>query len=84
MANGELGGFFKTMHSPKCPYNRQHFDNCNKVDQVSQLFFSRIVAAPQCRYTPLLKDLAFTGNTQTTIGPPAEPTALCMLTRLLS
>ena len=43
MTNGELGGFFKTMHCPKCPYNREHWDNCNKVDQVSQLFFSRIV-----------------------------------------
>ena len=39
MTNGELGGFFKTMHCPKCPYNREHWDNCNKVDQVSQLFF---------------------------------------------
>ena len=43
MTNGEIGGFFKTMHCPKCPYNREHWDNCNKVDQVSQLFFSRIV-----------------------------------------
>ena len=42
------------------------------------------LVVPQCRQTPLLEDLAFTGNTQTTIGPPAEPTALCMLTRLLS
>ena len=48
MTNGELGGFFKTMHCPKCPYNREHWDNCNKVDQVSQLFFSRIVAVT-CR-----------------------------------
>ena len=45
MTNGELGGFFKTMHCPTCPYNREHWDNCNKVDQVSQLFFSRIVWA---------------------------------------
>ena len=44
MTNGELGGFFKTIHCPKCPYNREHWDNCNKVGQVSQLFFSRIVA----------------------------------------
>ena len=43
MTNGDLGGFFKTMHCPKCPYNREHWDNCNKVGQVSQLFFSRIV-----------------------------------------
>ena len=43
MTNGELGGFFKTIHCPKCPYNRKHLDNCNKVGQVSQLFFSRIV-----------------------------------------
>ena len=43
MTNGELGGFFKTMHCPKCPYNREHWDDCNKVDQVSQLFLSRIV-----------------------------------------
>ena len=45
VTNGELGCFFKTMHCPKCPYNREHRDNCNKVDQVSQLFFSRIVWA---------------------------------------
>ena len=38
VTNGELGGFFKTMHCPKCPYNREHWDNCNGVDQVSQLF----------------------------------------------
>ena len=44
MTNGELGGFFKTMHCPKCPSYREHWDNCNKVYQVSQLFFSRIVA----------------------------------------
>ena len=31
MTDGELGGFFKTMHCPKCPYNREHWDNCNKV-----------------------------------------------------
>ena len=43
MTNGELGGIFKTMHCPKCPYNREHWDNCSKVGQVSQLFFSRIV-----------------------------------------
>ena len=43
MTNGKLGGFFKTIHCPKCPYNREHWDNCNKVGQVSQLFFSRIV-----------------------------------------
>ena len=43
MTNGELDGFFKTMHCPKCPNNRKHWDNCNKVGQVSQLFFSRIV-----------------------------------------
>ena len=35
----ELGGIFKTMHCPKCPYNREHWDNCSKVGQVSQLFF---------------------------------------------
>ena len=43
MTNGELGGFFKTIHCPKFPYNREHWDNCNKVGLVSQLFFSRIV-----------------------------------------
>ena len=32
MTNGKLGGFLKTMHCPKCPYNREHCDNCNKVD----------------------------------------------------
>ena len=31
--------FFKTIHYLKCPYNREHWDNCNKVGQVSQLFF---------------------------------------------
>ena len=39
MTNGELGGFFKTMHCPKCPYNRKHWNNRNKVGPVSQLFF---------------------------------------------
>ena len=48
--NGELGGFFKTMHCPKCPYNREHWDTCNKVGQVSQLFFSRIVGSQLSRY----------------------------------
>ena len=49
MTNGELGGFVKTMHCPKCPYNREHWDNCNKVGQMSQLFFSRIVGCQMCQ-----------------------------------
>ena len=52
MKNGALGGFFKTMHCPKCPYNREHWDNCNKVGQVSQLFFSRIVEVKMCFIMP--------------------------------
>ena len=47
MTNGELGGIFKTMHCPKCPYNREHWDDCSKVGQMSQLFFSGIVDQPQ-------------------------------------
>ena len=49
LTNGELEGFFKTMHCPKCPYNREHWDNCNKSgSSVPTLFFSRIV--DQCNY----------------------------------
>ena len=40
MTNGELE---KTMHSPKCPLNREHWDNCSKLRQVFQQFFSMIV-----------------------------------------
>ena len=43
MTNGELGGFFKTMPCPKCPLNREHWDNCNKLRRMFQLFFSMIV-----------------------------------------
>ena len=39
MTNGELGGFFKTIHCPKCSLSCKHWDNCNKVAQVFQLFF---------------------------------------------
>ena len=53
MTNGELGGIFKTMHCPKCPYNHEHWDNCSKVGQVSQLFFSRIVGHRHTKITTM-------------------------------
>ena len=84
MTNGELGGFFKTMHCPKCRYNREHWDNCNKVDQVSQLFFSRIVGAANFTDTLLSQGMQIHFYTLTVIHCCNNIHALVLLSCIIS